>query len=628
MSKRKVVDVLPVAGDDATFSAGQSIEHFPIGMAVFDADYRLAAWNSAYAETTRPPAEILRVGVPMREMLLKLAERGVLGPGEAEELAQTRFDELRGGADQREYVYPDGRIVEVRTTAPPGGGLFVACIDVTAKRQAETSLRESEQRLRDFADTAGDWLWEMGPDLRFTYMSERVADFTGKPAAWHIGKTRTMVSDPERDEAAWRQHFEDLEQRRPFRDFQFFRRDDNGRKQWFNTNGKPRFDGDGNFLGYRGAASDITARKNAEIRVKELAAIVASTDDSIFSVSRDGTIASWNPACERLYGYTAEEAIGQRGRLLSGDEEQAQSQQAFWQQVLRGEPVEQVEVTRTHKDGRPLTIALTLSPILDDVGEIVGASGIGRDITEQKRAETSIADQRDELQRMNQQKNRLFSIIAHDLRTPFNSLLGFSEILASHSDNLERKEVGDYARMVHESAQQAHELLENLLEWARLQMGRRTSEPRPLDVTAAINAALNLAGANAAQKEIALERGDIAVLTAFADPAMVETVLRNLVANAVKFTDAGGSVTVSAQRREKTIAITVSDTGIGIANDRLAGLFDMSTATSTIGTAGEKGTGLGLHLCKDLMELQGGDIEAESTPGQGSTFRVTLPSAI
>ena len=395
---------------------------------------------------------------------------------------------------------------------------------------------------------------------------------------------------------------------------------------------------DGRILEFRGSrppdggyvyiTQDVTAQRQAESATKELATIISSSDASILSLSPDGVITSWNAGAEHLYGYTAEEAIGQPFRQLSGSQAEIDAQNSIWQRVVHGETIKQEATRRTHKDGRSFYISLTMSPILNDDGEVVGVSGIAHDVTERLEAEQALAKQRDELESLNRQKNRLFSIIAHDLRTPFNSLLGFSEILSENAADLAPADVSEYARMMHQSAAQANALLENLLDWSRLQMGGLQSEPRPFDVAVAIEKALSFNAAGAAAKNIMTERLESPLLTVLADPQMVETVLRNLIGNAVKFTERDGIVSIEAHREGGEVIVTIRDNGIGMPPERLAHLFEFETGASTDGTDGEKGTGLGLQLCKELIDLQGGSLSVESTLGQGSTFRFTLPSAI
>ncbi|MFP6741593.1 MAG: HAMP domain-containing sensor histidine kinase [Alphaproteobacteria bacterium] len=237
----------------------------------------------------------------------------------------------------------------------------------------------------------------------------------------------------------------------------------------------------------------------------------------------------------------------------------------------------------------------------------------------------NLAAARDELQQLNDQKDKFFSIIAHDLRGPFNALLGYSDLLSSGIAGADQDKVAEYGNAVHQSAQSVFKLLENLLEWSRLQMGRLDIELAPVDLGHVIDTNLKLFEPIAKEKAIRLIGNTSQPLEAFADAHTIDTVVRNLVNNAIKFTPAKGSVTIDAARNGDWAEIEVSDTGVGISADRVARLFRLDEKTSTVGTFGETGTGLGLHLCKELVERQGGRIAVESTEGEGSVFRLSLP---
>ncbi len=247
------------------------------------------------------------------------------------------------------------------------------------------------------------------------------------------------------------------------------------------------------------------------------------------------------------------------------------------------------------------------------------------DITEQKSAERKLEVQRDELQILNQQKNTFFSIISHDLKGPFNSLLGYSRILSGEDMTIGPDKMAEYGRAVNTSAEQVFKLLENLLEWSRLQMDQLEFEPTTIDLKEIIDVNLGLFAPIAQEKSVLLTGDDIQSLHVFADAQSVHTVVRNLVNNAIKFTPAKGNVTVSVRCNKMWAEIEISDTGVGISSSRAERLFRLDEKTSTVGTSGETGTGLGLHLCKELIEKQGGEIRFKSTEGAGSTFHITLP---
>jgi len=247
------------------------------------------------------------------------------------------------------------------------------------------------------------------------------------------------------------------------------------------------------------------------------------------------------------------------------------------------------------------------------------------DISERKRTDKKIEAQRDELEKLNNQKDKFFSIIAHDLKGPFTALLGYTSLLSADIGHSDKESIIEAASVVHKSAQQVFKLLENLLEWSHLQMRQLGFEPAPVDLTEIIDTNLELFAPSAKEKAIRLSGKRRKPLVVFADVHMVDTVVRNLINNAIKFTSEKGIVTVSARQNGKWAEVKVSDTGVGILADKAARLFLLGENTSTKGTHGETGTGLGLQLCKELVETQGGQIHVESTERVGTTFRITLP---
>lgn len=232
----------------------------------------------------------------------------------------------------------------------------------------------------------------------------------------------------------------------------------------------------------------------------------------------------------------------------------------------------------------------------------------------------------EQLELLNQEKSKLFSIISHDLRSPFTSLLGLTELMIKAGDKMKPEQVIDYAGRINDSGKRIFRLLENLLEWARLQMGSVAREPGPQSLKELVQETVDLLAPVAAEKQVRLDNA-VAGLSAFADRPTLNTVIRNLVNNAVKFTPPGGTVRVAAREDDGAIRVTVNDTGVGIPPERVATLFQVGANLTTPGTKGEKGTGLGLALCKHLVEMNGGRIWAESAPGQGSAFHFTVPRA-
>ncbi|WP_373278107.1 sensor histidine kinase [Prolixibacter bellariivorans] len=250
-----------------------------------------------------------------------------------------------------------------------------------------------------------------------------------------------------------------------------------------------------------------------------------------------------------------------------------------------------------------------------------------RDITERKNAEDALIESKARLSELNATKDRFFSIIAHDLKSPFNSIFGFSELLVEQMNRKDYQGVEKFAAIINRSSKQAMDLLTNLLEWARAQTGKIEFNPEYIELVTLINEVAELFNDSAQQKAITIIKDLPHNLPVFADKYMIGTVLRNLISNGIKFTHPGGKIRVSAKQNENQVTVSVSDNGVGIEKETIDKLFRIEYSYSTTGTASESGTGLGLLLCKEFIEMHGGKIWVESEPEKGSVFLLTLPIA-
>jgi two-component system, sensor histidine kinase and response regulator len=232
-----------------------------------------------------------------------------------------------------------------------------------------------------------------------------------------------------------------------------------------------------------------------------------------------------------------------------------------------------------------------------------------------------------ELHSLNLSKDKFFSIIAHDLKNPFSTIIGFSEILKDDIRSGHQEGIEEFATLINTSAVQTFKLLENLLEWAKAQRGKLTFNPELIDLNALLNEEIKTLSEMAKPKNISLGRSIPENIKIVADQNMIKTVIRNLISNAIKFTHRNGKVQVMVVAEKQHIIISVADTGIGMTDDIIAKIFRIDSDLSTPGTDNEKGTGLGLFLCKEFVEKHNGKIWAESESGKGSTFTFTLPSS-
>jgi len=274
----------------------------------------------------------------------------------------------------------------------------------------------------------------------------------------------------------------------------------------------------------------------------------------------------------------------------------------------------------------------TKVPFRDSKGNIVGLVGINRDITERKRMEAQLLtahaelkEKNDQLAKLNTSKDKFFSIISHDLRSPLNVVLGYSQLIDEDFETYSRDEIKTYIRDLRESAEKLYTLLENLLTWSRIQQGAMECFFEDLNLSRLTAQTIELSLLQAEQKQITLQSSVGSEMSVYADHYMVSTILRNLLSNALKFTSSGGLIEISARRNETGVEVAVSDTGVGIKKEDIPKLFRIDVRHTLVGTAGEEGTGLGLSLCKELVEKNGGTIWVESEVGKGTTFRFILP---
>lgn len=341
--------------------------------------------------------------------------------------------------------------------------------------------------------------------------------------------------------------------------------------------------------------------------------------------SMDGTYQQVNQTFCNNVGYSESELLQMNWRDLTPADD-IQRIEALNEQVTTG-ALEKfvIEKPYIHKDGHIVWARIASAQLRDEEGVPQYVLVQIYDISDKKRAEKKIEAQRDELAKLNHQKDKFFEIIAHDLKSPFTALLGFSKILSVQAKELDADQVAEYGSMVHRAADQAFKLLEDLLDWSRLQLDRMEFELAPFDVSKLIKANLLRFEPVAASKGIQIGGDTVQELGVYADTHMVDTILRNLISNAIKFTEAGEEISVGAKKNGEWIEVSVKDTGVGISPEKIKDLFTLGQKISTKGTRGESGTGLGLQLCKELVEKQGGEIHVESIEGKGSTFCFTLP---
>ncbi len=377
-----------------------------------------------------------------------------------------------------------------------------------------------------------------------------------------------------------------------------------------------------------GTAQDITGRKKAQKEKDMLAAIVENVEDHAVIKDTLLKIIASNPANTRAAGKkSADEMIGKTDLEIYGDTEHVRQYMEDDLKVLKmkkGKTLVNDQVF-VYPDGQKIHSLVKKFPVYDDKNNLIAVASISRDMTDLRKAGQEIKESELELRETIAAKDRFFSIIAHDLKNPLNSILGFSELLLKDFSGYDKEEILTFLRMINSSSKQVHNLLENLLNWSGAQTGRMIFEPGSIDVHSAVESVFLHIEGNAWEKNLVIMNMVRPGTLVYADENMVRTILRNLISNAVKFTRPKGKITVRSRNHKECIDILVTDNGIGIPEDILGNLFRIDKKVTRSGTANEEGTGLGLILCKEFAEKNNGSIKVISKAEKGSTFSLRLP---
>lgn len=291
--------------------------------------------------------------------------------------------------------------------------------------------------------------------------------------------------------------------------------------------------------------------------------------------------------------------------------------------ILRGEPYDQEWVITTAKGNKKWV--RSKATVHRENGITRSVTGSFQDISDFKALEAEIRKKNEQLLATIAEKDKFFSIIAHDLKTPFNAIIGLSELLSEEVNEQDCKGIISTARIIQQASKRAMNLLTNLMDWTRSQSGRLEFNPEHIEMSSLCEEVIGLFEESVAQKGIVIRNSFTPPVKLFADRNMLSTVIRNLISNAIKFSYTGGTVDVLLNRTEDSVQLQVEDYGIGIPADRVEKLFKIDEAISTRGTLNETGTGLGLILCMEFIKKHKGEITVQSTENEGTTFNVTLP---
>jgi PAS domain S-box-containing protein len=505
--------------------------------------------------------------------------------------------------------------------------------DIEDQKRVESLLRENEERLlveRDFSneiiDTLPGVFYLFDQQDKFLRWNKNLEEITG-----HSGDEIALMAPlefiVEENRPAVERKIEEV----------FVHGEANIEAQLLTKNGLgvPYF-----FTGRRividgkphliGNGVDVTERRRGEETAAYLAAIVESSDDAIISADLQGNIRSWNKGAERLYGYAAAEVIGKPVSMLLPPERWDEEMRIL-ELIRRGDRIEHYETIRRRKDGADIDISLTVSPILNHAGDVIGASKTSRDITWRKRAEeereqllASERDSRSEAEEANRLKDEFLATISHELRSPLNAILGWARLLREpdmRGDQMERA-----LETIERNAQAQARLIEDLLDVSRIVSGKLSIQMRPVTLNSTIQSAVADLRLAAESKGIDLRLTEDEEIKLIGDADRLQQVVWNLLSNAIKFTPEGGRVEVGLKRVGERAELRVSDTGRGISPEFLPHVFDRFRQATRTDARSRAGLGLGLAIVRHIVEAHGGNVTAESAGfGLGATFVCKLP---
>ncbi len=525
----------------------------------------------------------------------------------------------------RETAHGSEVFLRIRATKMDDG--FVLTFqDITQHKREEARIKESEQRYRLLADHMIDMVFIHSLDGTIEYASPSTERIIGFSPADLVGKSPYAYMHPEDINRVKENHRKSLEGI-DGQDIEFRTRTSMGHYLWLSSKVSCIRNNDKEIVKLQTVCRDVTSKvlyrqrllqreQQLEMLVQQAPTAIAMLDEELryMSASQQWT-QYFKIQGNHLKGRSHIDILPEAGKKWL----------PIYYKCLTGVNHREEEDCLTHTDGSVQWLKWEARPWYRTRDEIGGLILHAEDITIQKQREQEIQALNKKLHEHNELKDKLFSIMAHDLKSPFTAGLGLLDIICKKEDVLSVKELMTYLKLLRTNLGQTNKTLFQLLEWARIQKDGQVFNPVLLNLHAEASATLGMLNVSAEAKAISLANNIPADTTIYADRQMVDTILRNLISNSIKFTERGGTVTLSAHQTGDWLEVAIADTGVGMKEQDLNALVEGLIHISTKGTEGEKGTGLGISLCKEFVEKHGGRIWAESTKNKGTTFFFTLP---
>lgn len=607
-----------------------------VGIALTDEAGKIIDCNAAYEKILGRTKNAL-IGRKFGEKRMKVV-RPDLSPMPIEEFASVRaLIEKREVRDTQKGIYQSDKTiawlsVNAEPVNLPGYGVIVSYTDITTRIEAEKALKEKDELYRTVVENITDVIWVLNLNQnRFTYISPSVYQLRGFTAEEAMAQTMQESLSPESVDLVFRKVYPKLEQflANPnikdhlYNELQQTRK--GGGYVWIETITQFQFAKNGD-VEVMGVTRNIEQRKKTELALRDSEARLKLSIDA----ANEGTW-DWNVTTDEVQ-FNAKWA-----EMLGYEPEELKQHINTWRSHIHPEDSSRVEdALKKHIDGESDSYKVEYRlhtksgdwKWVEDVGKVIERDeyqnptrviGLHYDLSQQKNIQQQLLE-------VNATKDKFFSIVAHDLRNPFSAILGFSGLIDEECKNSNFDNIQEYNTYILQSARSGYNLLVNLLDWSRIQNGKIKFNPNSFNLYQSVKSLFVSFNASINEKKQEFQILFPADFTIYADRLMIETILRNLISNAIKFTPQGGIISLSAAKTKGETRIAISDTGVGISPDKVARLFKIEESFSTAGTKNEVGTGLGLVLCKDFIKQHKGTLSVASELNKGTTFTILIPS--
>lgn len=568
---------------------------------------------------------------PIDETELTLQIRAMVKIKKANEYKRDEKERLKRLVAERTYELEQNQIAMLQLL----NGLKT---ENEARIKTEEALRESEIHFRTLADSGQVLIWTSGVDKKCNYFNQIWLNFTGRTLEQELGDGWTEGLHPDDLQHCVSIYTNAFHRRKKF-SMECRIRHFSGEYMWIQNDGTPRYNNKNEFIGYIGHCLNIHERKKMDeiLKVSELKhrTLFETMLQGVIYQDADGKILSVNKSAQRILGLSPDQMIGRtpidphwKAIHEDGSDFPWETHPAIVA-LKTGEEIPNVVmgVFNPHNESYGWINICSVPQFKPGGSKPYQVYTTLDDINGRKRSQEALKESEARLQKLNANKDKFFSVISHDLKNPFNAIIGFSNILVEQAQEKNFDKIVEYAQIIENSSQRAVDLLRNLLEWSRSQSGRMDFVLEEIDIVALINAVESKLNDTAEQKSISIsteyQHHDA---TVFCDREMISAVLRNLIYNAIKFTNTGGAIVISVEQNLNELLVAVSDNGVGIKKEIIEKLFRIDQTCSTKGTYNEDGTGLGLILCKEFVDKHGGEIWVESEVGKGSMFCFTIPN--